>query len=309
MFKLQTLPENPTSITVSNSGGKDSTFMLLEVVKAFAGSGIPIRAHHQIILEDWPGTVEYVADTCQRLGVELWTDQADYKGMACPDCNHRWLTAISRKKCTTKGCSCLCPKSELVAEITDLKGLVKWRGMWPDKNNRYCTSYLKRDVWNKRARKEREKLGTDPVFCMGERWAESPSRSKLPYTKPRASLENWMTDWHPILHARRFEVFSGIFEAGLDVHPCYYWQGETRATMLDPNREGGARMSCRCCIFKSSEEIELAANLPEQRQFFQGFSDLEKETGHLFKNAMGIGDILAGKHHKRTIQMRLDFVA
>ena len=46
-----------TRVIVSVSGGKDSIAMLLQVLET-----VPcelVIAHHQIVLEDWPGTVEY----------------------------------------------------------------------------------------------------------------------------------------------------------------------------------------------------------------------------------------------------------
>ena len=58
-----------TRVIVSVSGGKDSIAMLLQVLET-----IPrelMIAHHQIVLEDWPGTVEYCETVCRRLGVPL----------------------------------------------------------------------------------------------------------------------------------------------------------------------------------------------------------------------------------------------
>ena len=51
------LPVSPSCIVVSLSFGKDSFYALLEILKKYRH--VPIITHHQAILEDWPGTIEY----------------------------------------------------------------------------------------------------------------------------------------------------------------------------------------------------------------------------------------------------------
>src|SRR5215469_14338027 len=85
-----TLPDDPT-VVVSMSGGKDSVAALLAALERY---GIKrVMAHHQVILEDWPGTPEYCQQVCDFLGVPLYMSQAQYYGRECSQCAKRFLSS------------------------------------------------------------------------------------------------------------------------------------------------------------------------------------------------------------------------
>lgn len=246
-------PEPPggSKIAVSLSGGKDSVASLLLALEAYAPE--LVIAHHQIIPEDWPGTVEYNRQVCQSLGVPLYTAQAHYYGYECEQCRAHYLTSIDQPYCR----ACKSHDGRQIALVQSLLDLVSWRGKWPSLDVRFCTSYLKRDVFNMWARRMSDLLGPTPVLVMGERWRESRGRAKLPYLRQRPSLPR-MTEYRPILDYRRIEVFRKLRQHGIEPHYCYKAQGMTDEEMYEQDREGGPRMSCVICFLKPEGQLRAS---------------------------------------------------
>jgi hypothetical protein len=130
------IPDRPSHIVVSHSGGKDSTLMLALMVEQFGGK-VPITAHHQVLPEAWEGTVEYTQASCDRYGVPLVVEQAHYIGYECALCGNRWLSAVPKVKCTirhradgsVRGCGYA--TGQVVAQIHGLVDLMNWRGQSP----------------------------------------------------------------------------------------------------------------------------------------------------------------------------------
>lgn len=314
-LQMEMEPIAPTIIICCVSGGKDSVFALLQILKKYPiGGEVRVIVHHQVVLEDWPGTVEYNQRLCEQLGVPLVIEQALYYGFRCRVCGGKYLSAAKDKgqgKCPvvvqkrTEGnirCRAV-GQGELVSEINSLTSLMNWREAGPSPKTRYCTSYLKRDVFNKFARRERQNWGERPVVVLGERWAESPGRAKLPYLTPRSGME-WLLEWHPILHYRRIEVFRGLRAAGIEPHPCYKLQGMTESDMFETDTDGGARCSCRCCFYLSPEQLAVNANLPGNEQLFRDVVSFETTTGYTLKPGLSMQQILDGKRSTRTIKIR-----
>jgi len=160
--------------------------------------------------------------------------------------------------------------------IWDQKGLlqrIQDREMFPDALNRFCTSYVKRDVYNKFMR---GRGGNFNALCIsGERAEESTNRSKLPVFsehKTTAKTKGRFVHWfRPILHLTKNEVRWFMREAGVKEHPCYSY--------------GISRCSCKFCIFNSKEEMKRVASLyPDD---FAKLKRLEREMGHTMKYADG----------------------
>jgi 3'-phosphoadenosine 5'-phosphosulfate sulfotransferase (PAPS reductase)/FAD synthetase len=282
-------PINPSTIVVCHSGGKDSTMLLVEVVRRFAGK-CRIIVHHQYLPEAWEGTVEYVRETCDRFGLELVVEQAYYIGYHCADCGKQFLYAKPPAHCPNPKC-----RSEnfgQVAEVRSLTDLIRWRGMWPSPAIRFCTSYLKRDLLDKWLRRNRAWLGDCVIVAMGERWLESPQRSKLPYLKPRSESLQWVTEWRPILHWRRREIFRGLRAAGIEPHPAYKLQGMTEQQMYEEDQEGGPRCSCVVCIYMTPEQIQTAGKLEINRVTVTQLYEIEDQTGFTWREGLGLRDII-----------------
>ena len=295
-------PQLPSNIWIQFSGVKDSTAAALMTKRIYGETGIPIQAHHQIVEEDWAGTVEHCQRVCEMLGIPLVCEQAHYLGYECRfnECRHHWLSTKPKTKCQK------CKREdagEVIAEVVNLRGLLLWRKRWPDYGrNRYCTAYLKREVFDKFARRHRAEWGDFPIAVMGERWLESTSRAKIPYIEERRGVKA-MWDWHPILHLRRLDAFRLVRNNGLPLHECYDLQGMTDQDMFETDTEkGGGRMSCVCCIFKSAEAVahDLQLGVLHNQQMARDLVAIEAETGHYFKQGLSIEAILAG-HRKANI--------
>jgi hypothetical protein len=140
-----TLPDDPT-LVVSISGGKDSVAALVATLERYGSKRV--MAHHQVILEDWPGTPEYCQQVCDLLGVPLYISQAHYYGRECNRCARRFLSSDPEPHCR----ACGCRDATLVMMVTSILDLVEWRRRWPSPAVRFCASYCKRDVFNTWAR-------------------------------------------------------------------------------------------------------------------------------------------------------------
>ncbi|GHO50945.1 phosphoadenosine phosphosulfate reductase family protein [Ktedonospora formicarum] len=280
-----------TRVIVSTSGGKDSVAMLLEVLET-----IPrelVIAHHQIVLEDWPGTVEYCKATCQRLGVPLYCTQATYSGYECLHCHHCYL--ISCASLTIPWCrKCGSYRARYLRQVENVLDLVEWRQAWPPLSVRFCTSYFKRDNFNAWARANAQLLGEHPVICLGERALESRNRAKLPVWRGRSGLKKgWMHEWRPVLSRRRIEVFQKMRAYGIEPHYCYELQGMTEQDMYETDIEGGARMSCVMCFLKSPGQLRTGYYTQEGRAVMERVLAVEAKTGHTIQHGLALAEILA----------------
>lgn len=277
-------PPQGSRVVVMLSGGKDSVACLLLAQEFYSAD--QIIAHHQIIPEDWPGTVEYNQALCNKLHIPLYMAQANYSGYQCANCQAYYLTSGNEpyhRKCGGR-------EGRYIMPVTSLLDLVTWREKWPSLDVRFCTSYLKRDVFNMWARRDqnRELLGPAPVVIMGERWLESKTRAKLPYLRPRAKME-YITEYRPILHYRRRAVFRTARDHGIDPHYCYKAQGMSEYQMYEEDREGGPRMSCVICFLKPEEQLRASYATEQGRPIVERGIQVERAIRHTL-------------HHERSLE-------
>jgi 3'-phosphoadenosine 5'-phosphosulfate sulfotransferase (PAPS reductase)/FAD synthetase len=266
-----------TKIIVSLSGGKDSAACLLDTLENYDIA--QVIAHHQIILEDWPETIEYNQQLCKQLGVPYYQAQASYHGYACCRCQYHYLTSRNVQICP----KCQGREGRFLRMVKSVLDLVEWREMWPSLSVRFCTSYFKRDNFNMWARENKGLLGKSPVVVLGERWRESRGRAKLPYIRQRSNLE-YMTEWRPILDYRRIDVFRKLQEHGIEPHYCYVAQGMTEHEMYEVDEEGGPRMSCVMCFLKSPEQMKASYQTEQGRDIIERGLEIERRTGHTIQN-------------------------
>ena len=297
-----TLPEDP-AIVVSISGGKDSVAALLATLETYGSQRV--MAHHQVILEDWPGTPEYCQQVCDVLGVPLYLSQAHYYGRECSHCAKRYLSSDPEPHCRACGCC----DAKLIMMVTSILDLVEWRRMWPSAAVRFCTSYFKRDVFNAWARHNRDLLGPSPVMVLGERWRESPGRSKLPTLRYRPSLE-WMLEWRPILDYRRIDAFRASRAYGIEPHYCYKAQGMTDDDLYEVDREGGPRMSCVMCFYKPAHELQASARVEVAQPIFARAVTVERTISHTLKAGQSLESMIPswsrGESHEQSDESPTD---
>jgi 3'-phosphoadenosine 5'-phosphosulfate sulfotransferase (PAPS reductase)/FAD synthetase len=282
-------PEPPqgTKVMVSLSGGKDSLACLLEALEVYGRE--KVIAHHQIILEDWPGTVEYNQAVCKRLGVPLFLAQGSYYGYVCTACDHHYLSSQQQPWCR----SCGHREATFLTMVDSVLDLVEWRRMWPSLAVRFCTSYFKRDVFNTWARRNTDLLGSSPVLILGERWRESRGRAKLPYLRSRSQMKH-ITEYRPILHRRRLEVFRKAHAYGIEQHYCYEAQGLTKEAMLTEDVEGGPRMSCVMCFLKTPEQLLASYHTAQGRPIIERGLQIEQAIGHTLTRDRSLATLTLG---------------
>lgn len=155
---------------------------------------------------------------------------------------------------------------------------VERRGKWPDARNRYCTSDFKRGPINTVI----TKLATHPwrrlrvLNVMGIRAGESESRAKRrpfspaqPGNKRRYNGKRTVDEWLPIFRLSTNDVWQVIRDQGIPAHRAYDL--------------GFTRLSCRICIFASTDTLLAAAW--ESPELFKRYVDVETKTGHIFPAA------------------------
>jgi 3'-phosphoadenosine 5'-phosphosulfate sulfotransferase (PAPS reductase)/FAD synthetase len=163
---------------------------------------------------------------------------------------------------------------------------------WPKMGMRHCTKNLKmlpqRDhldvmgydqVRKIGAAKFRKTLGGDayeikhpaPIMLSGERWAESTSRSKLPFTEKEETLMRQV--YRPVLSLTIEEVWELIFWLHAPYNKVYHYV---------------KRCACAGCIFAPKAEIEtLGERHPD---ILERWVETERVIGHPWKG-IGMGNI------------------
>lgn len=152
-------------------------------------------------------------------------------------------------------------------------GILEDRGKWPDTKNRWCTSYLKRDITDKWIRANRVALGQKVLFLTGERRDESPRRAKLPSLEVhRTTLKTerkgiFLCHWHrPVLDLEKGKMFEWGKQLGIEPHPCYEYL---------------TRCSCFACMFMPDRfVIENMKRYPEK---FRRLVQAEMKYQHTWK--------------------------
>lgn len=267
-------------VVVSSSSGIDSLATLITAREMFPHR--KIRVHHQYLAESWHDDLSYLVLQCEAVsnchltvsqGVRQLTGGFTPTG-AYATTLHRLHTIYDNGFVADP----LPPADDLWregrpknipgTEITSLLDLaVIARGAPPTKKIRYCSAYMKSDVFNRWLQDN----GFAHVFMMtGERHAESQGREKLAASEWRFGRQKNDAYWHrPIVTLKFHEVLRKILEftkGDIELIPrSYGWQFATGhledfiAYYLDPEHdEGGrARRSCVRCIFTTREATEL----------------------------------------------------
>lgn len=242
-------------ILINTSAGKDSQAMMDYVMGMATTLGIQDRVvavHCDLGRVEWKGTKELAVEQCAHYGIHLY---------------------IVRRE-----------KGDLLKQVEE-------RGMWPDNNNRYCTSDQKRDqvaklvtaLVNDAIESGIVKLpqgnrAVRVLNCMGLRAEESPKRAKAKPFEVNKRLTNGKREvynWLPI-HAWTVEqVWDCIRKSGVKHHYAYDF--------------GMPRLSCCFCIFAPESALLLAGK--HNPELLDDYVAVEEKTGHDFRHGFKIRTI------------------
>jgi len=120
----------------------------------------------------------------------------------------------------------------------NLEERIRDRGMFPSSQCRFCTSYMKRDVYAKWVRQfDNCKI----LLLTGERSEESTERAAKPvfkyHTAHAVGKKDRLVHWlKPIKDMLKFQVRQLAEDYSIKIHPCYEWV---------------SRCSCKFCIFNT----------------------------------------------------------
>jgi len=154
------------------------------------------------------------------------------------------------------------------------------KGGWPSSACRYCTSDCKRNPIQKVIRSVFDTKNAHSILSItGERREESSRRAKLPETELNKMLtagKRQVMNYRPILDMTLEQVWAHIQETGLPRHVAYDL--------------GNERLSCALCVLAKDADLRNgAAHNPELRD---RYLQIERETGHTFKNGKSLAKIL-----------------
>jgi hypothetical protein len=293
--------DNPSAVVVSVSGGLDSDYAALWARQRWPNARL-ILWHAYLVLMDWDETLDHLQMLATTLGnCRIVVCQAVYElnGTLTPSGCHG--TSLRRWHIVQDGDAWHGPAgdSDPAAILTLLEFARRARnGQPPTKNIRYCTDYFKIRLFNVWARINRQMLGEQAVLLSGERWAESAQRSRLSAWEWREAISlkpghtEWPNGWRllwarPGIDLALHEVAGAVIGAGIEPHPGYFAQGETLASLLDPNRDemARARLSCRVCIFSQQRHIQYAldARPAMMLQAVRAVQEYERTTGYTWQ--------------------------
>jgi len=95
-----------------------------------------VVAHHQVVLEDFVGTVEYCRSVCHFLGVPLSLSQGDYNSFLCLGCGRKHLSLFFEEAyCHTCGSR----DKQFLGAVRGIHDYIRHRGKWMGGTVRPCT--------------------------------------------------------------------------------------------------------------------------------------------------------------------------
>lgn len=266
------LPEHPSVIIGSSSGGNDSNAAILYA--RWRWPDVPIIIWHALIDEmDWEETPAALDALAQRVGGRRITVQVIYQhsGKTTPT-GYPGVTFLALHDVDTNGPATAEQYPDGIRTLLDF-AIQARNGQPPTRRIRWCTRFFKAAAFDFWVRRNRSLLGAHPLLITGERFHESYEREKrlVPWEwRDSVTLhpgnsdypDGWRLLWlRPVIGWYWYQVNSFVHACGVPFHPGYFAQGETLEAMIDPHRDerlGRARLSCRCCIFTNPQHLVRA---------------------------------------------------
>ena len=226
---IETQHTDKPVFVINFSGGKDSSIMLFRLCTTM------------------PDAEKHI----------VWADTGwEHKG------TEEWCRALIKIICTAARHKLL-PLNVVRSSTKDFFSMVRGRGKFPSPQQRQCTSDLKRGPIQKWIRNN--VTSNQVINCMGLRAAESSARAKQPQRKINKTLSNGkrtVIDWLPIQDLSDKEVYGGLEDASIPLHPVYQYL---------------SRFSCQVCIFAGPRE--LATIEQHNPEAIAKISAVEEEIG------------------------------
>lgn len=233
-------------IVINTSAGKDSQAMMDYIVEIAKDQGVENRlvaVHADLGRVEWKGTRELAEEQCAHYSIKLH---------------------VVRRE-----------KGDLLTQIEE-------REMFPDSQNRYCTSDQKRDQISKVFTQIVSELNLGRqariLNCMGLRAEESAMRAKKPamiVDKRATNGKREVTTWLPIHHWTIGQVWSRIKLSGVRHHPAYDL--------------GMPRLSCVFCVFAPKAALMIAGKA--NPELLDEYIRVEEKIGHTFRNGFKISEV------------------
>lgn len=233
-------------IVINTSAGKDSQAMMDYIVEIAKDQGVMNRVvavHADLGRVEWKGTRELAEEQCAHYGIKLH---------------------VVRRE-----------KGDLLTQIEE-------REMFPDSQNRYCTSDQKRDQISKVFTQIVSELNLGRqvriLNCMGLRAEESAMRAKKPamiVDKRATNGKREITTWLPIHHWTVGQVWARIKLSGVRHHPAYDL--------------GMPRLSCVFCVFAPKAALMIAGKA--NPELLAEYVRVENKIGHTFRHGFRIAEV------------------
>jgi len=267
MKKVELLPfQEYDHIIISESGGKDSMACLFYLLDLGV---LPSKLElwHQSVdggkedyveLMDWPVTESYVEAVGNHFGIKTsfqWRSGG-------------FFNELMRKDSLT-GDVYYCDDGDIFCLPT--KGGKKntrmmWPAMSPDLRKRYCSPYLKIDVFrrvlNNHPRYKEKKI----LVVTGERREESSNRAKYLETELHTcnSKKRLVHAWRPVIDWNEQQIWDQYENRRFLPHPAYLL--------------GWNRTSCFGCIFSTADLWAMMREIAPER--FAKLVSIEKQLNH-----------------------------
>lgn len=306
------LPRQPSVIIGSSSGGNDSNAAILYA--RWRWPTVPIIIWHALIDEmDWEQTPAALDALAERVAGRRATVQVIYQlsGKLTPTGNNG-VSLLALHDVDADGPATAEAYPGGIRTLLDF-ALKARGGQPPTRRIRWCTRFFKSAAFDFWARRHRTELGDHPLLITGERRRESPDRAqRLVPWEWRSAVElqrgnpafpdGWRLLWlRPVIDWAWHQVNAFVHTCDVPFHPGYFAKGETLESMLDPHRDerqGRARLSCRCCIFTHprhlaaalhNDPLSMAPALARVRAY-------EQASGYSWQQRGSLDDLLQSGH-------------
>jgi hypothetical protein len=253
-------------VIISESGGKDSMACLFDLLD----QGVKkekIELWHQSVdggdadaveFMDWPVTESYIEAVGKHFGIKT---------------SFQWRTGgiyneLMRKDSLT-GDVYYCDEGELF-HLPTKNGKpstrLRWPAMSPDLRVRWCSPYVKIDVFRRVLNNHPRFLDKKVLVITGERREESPNRAR--YAEAELHICNnrkrLVHAWRPVIDWDEKKIWDKYEKRGFLPHPAYLL--------------GWNRTSCFGCIFSTSDLWAMMREIAPER--FNRLVEIEKKLNH-----------------------------